>query len=108
MAQQAKALNLPHSEGKGHSVAQGGPFTGVNIDTFLGRYLMLSEMLAFIRFTFAALVNAESSTPHLLVQARARRHTTAAPYNCLRSFAPRSRRRLFTKRRQSTVSERQT
>ena len=74
----AKALNLPLSEGKGHSVAQGGPFTGVHIDTLLGQYTMLAEKLASMRATFAALVNAESSTPRLLAQARGK----AAHYGC--------------------------
>ena len=74
----AKALNLPLSDGKGHSVAQGGPFTGVHIDTFLGRYSMLADKLSSMRATFAALVNAESSTPRLLAQARGK----AAHYGC--------------------------
>ena len=76
--QKAKALNLPLSDGKGHSVAQGGPFTGVHIDTLHGRYSMLADKLASMRATFAALVNAESATPRLLAQARGK----AAHYGC--------------------------
>jgi hypothetical protein len=74
----AKALNLPLSDGKGHSVAQGGPFTGVHIDTLHGRFSMLADKLASMRATFAALVNAESSTPRLLAQARGK----AVHYGC--------------------------
>ena len=74
----AKALNLPLSEGKGHSVAQGGPFTGVHIDTLRGQYTMLADKLVSLRSTLAALVNAESSTPRLLAQGRGK----AAHYGC--------------------------
>ena len=74
----AKALNLPLSEGKGHSVAQGGPFTGVHVDTLSGKYTMLADKLASLRATLAALVNAESSTPRLLAGGRGK----AAHYGC--------------------------
>ena len=74
----AKALNLSLSEGKGHSAAQGDPFTGVHIDTYMGRFSMLADKLAAMRSTFAALVNAEHSTPRFLAQARGK----AAHYRC--------------------------
>ena len=74
----AKALNLPLSEDKGHTVAQGGPFTGVHIDTLKGTYTMLADKLASLRATFAALANAESSTPRLLARGRGK----AAHYGC--------------------------
>ena len=76
--QKARALNLPLSLGKGHSVAQGGPFTGVFIDTLAGRYSMLAEKLASLRATFVALVNADASTPRLLAQGRGK----ASHYGC--------------------------
>ncbi len=78
LAQKAKALNLPLSEGKGHSVAQEGPFTGIHINTCTGRFSMLADKLAAMRATFTALVNAENSTPRLLAQARGK----AAHYGC--------------------------
>jgi hypothetical protein len=74
----AAALNLPLSEGKGHSVAQGGPFTGVFVDTLLGRYTMLADKLASLRSTFVALVHADIATPRLLAQGRGK----AAHYGC--------------------------
>jgi hypothetical protein len=74
----AQALNLPLSEGKGHSVAQGGPFTGVYVDTLRGSYTMLADKLAALRETFTALVNAETSTPRLLARGRGK----AAHYGC--------------------------
>jgi hypothetical protein len=76
--QKAKVLNLPLSEGKGHSAAQGGPFTGVFVDTLLGRYTMLADKLASLRATFVALVHADASTPRLLAQGRGK----AAHYGC--------------------------
>jgi hypothetical protein len=48
----AKGLNLPLSYGKEHSVAQGGPFTGVFVDTFLEQYRMLHEKLEGIQQNF--------------------------------------------------------
>lgn len=74
----ARALNLPLSDGKGHTVAQGGPFTGVHLDTLAGHYTMLADKLASLRATFAALVNADSSTPRLLARGRGK----ASHYGC--------------------------
>ena len=76
--QKAKALNLPLSDGKGHSVAQGGPFTGIFINTLTGRYTMLAEKLASLRETFATLATADTSTPRLLARGRGK----AAHYGC--------------------------
>jgi hypothetical protein len=74
----AALLHLPLSEGKGHSTAQGGPFTGVFVNTLSGQYTMLADKLASLRATFVALVHADISTPRLLAQGRGK----AAHYGC--------------------------
>ena len=74
----AKALNLPLSAGKGHSVHQGGPFTGVFIDTLRDQYLMLPDKLAGILETFAAAAPLDSSTPRALARSRGK----AFHYGC--------------------------
>jgi hypothetical protein len=66
----AKALNLPLSDGKGHSVAQGGPFTGVYIDTLRGTFTMLADKLKSLQETFEALATADIATPRLLARGR--------------------------------------
>jgi hypothetical protein len=76
--QKAALLHLPLSEGKGHSAAQGGPFTGVFVDTLSGKYTMLADKLASLRATFVALVHADASTPRLLAQGRGK----ASHYGC--------------------------
>jgi hypothetical protein len=76
--QKAKALHLPLSAGKGHSVAQGGPFTGVHIDTLRGLYTMLADKLASLRETFACLFAADTVTPRLLARGRGK----ASHYGC--------------------------
>lgn len=78
----ARALNLPLSEDKGHSVAQGGPFTGVHIDTLHGTYTMLDDKLKSLRDTLAALLNLESASPRLLATSRGK----AAHYGCAIPF----------------------
>ena len=80
--EKARALNLPLSEDKGHSVAQGGAFTGVHIDTLRGTYTMLADKLKSLRETFAALVNLESASPRLLARGRGK----AAHYGCAIPF----------------------
>ena len=80
--EKARALNLPLSDDKGHSVAQGGAFTGVHIDTLRGTYTMLADKLKSLRETFAALVNLESASPRLLARGRGK----AAHYGCAIPF----------------------
>ena len=80
--EKARALNLPLSEGKGHTVAQGGPFTGVHIDTLAGTYTMLADKLKSLRETFAALATADLVTPRLLARGRGK----AAHYGCAIPF----------------------
>ena len=74
----AKALNLPLSDGKGHSVAQGGPFTGVFVDTFLSQYRMLHEKLEGIQQNFDSMQDSISTTPRALARSRGK----AFHYGC--------------------------
>ena len=74
----ARALNLPLSDGKGHSTAQGGPFTGVQVDTFQGRFLMLTEKLISSRVALLAAHASTDSTPRLLARCRGK----AFHYGC--------------------------
>ena len=74
----AKACNLPLSSGKGHTVAQGGAFTGVFVDTWLCQYRMLADKLESLANTIQDLGTADYSTPRLLASGRGR----ASHYGC--------------------------
>ena len=74
----AKVLNLPRAPGKGHSAAQGGAFTGVHIDTYLGRYSMLPEKLAALHTNFGPMSTASTSSPRALARTRGK----ALHYGC--------------------------
>ena len=74
----AQALNLPLSDGKGHSTAQGGPFTGVQVDTYQGRFLMLADKLLACRAALLAVHCSTTSTPRLLARCRGK----AFHYGC--------------------------
>ena len=74
----ARVLNLPLSDGKGHSVHQGGPFTGVFIDTFIDRYLMLPDKLEGILSNFSSMIPLSDSTPRALARSRGK----AFHYGC--------------------------
>ena len=76
--QKARALNLPLSEGKGHSVAQGGPFTGVRVDTLQGRFFMLADKLAATREVLAKACTSATTTPRILARCRGK----AFHYGC--------------------------
>jgi hypothetical protein len=78
----ARACNLPLSRGKGHTVAQGGAFTGIHIDTWLCQYLMLSDKLESVRGTISGLAATDQSTPRLLARGRGR----ASHYGCAVQF----------------------
>ena len=78
----ARACNLPLSQGKGHTVAQGGAFTGVHIDTWLCQYLMLSDKLESLLGTITSLASVDHSTPRLLARGRGR----ASHYGCAIQF----------------------
>ncbi len=81
----ALALNLPLSEGKGHSAAQGGPFTGIMVDTRRGRFLMLADKLASTRAALTAALASDASTPRLLASCRGK----AFHYGCAIPFLAR-------------------
>ena len=81
----ARALNLPLSDGKGHTTAQGGPFTGVMVDTLRGQFLMLAEKLASTRAALLAALAADASTPRLLARCRGK----AYHYGCAIPFLAR-------------------
>jgi hypothetical protein len=77
----AKVLNLPLSAGKGHTVNQGGAFTGVMVDTddtFGSRYLMLLEKLAALHDNVDGLADVSLSTPRALARTRGK----ALHYGC--------------------------
>jgi hypothetical protein len=76
------ALNLPLSDGKGHTVAQGGGFTGVQLDTLQGTYTMLADKLKSLLETFEALATADIATPRLLARGRGK----APHYGCAIPF----------------------
>ena len=63
--EKARRLNIPLSE-KGHEVAQQGTFTGVGIDTFRGRFVMLDDKLASTVVAGRELASAIPSTPRLM------------------------------------------
>jgi hypothetical protein len=74
----AKALNLPLSAGKGHSVNQGGPFTGVAIDTFTNQYNMLPDKLQGLHENFNSMTPLLTSSPRALARSRGK----AFHYGC--------------------------
>jgi hypothetical protein len=78
----ALALNLPLSVDKGHSVAQGGPFTGIMIDTLQGLYSMLADKLDATRAAFTNVLQTTTSTPRLLASCRGKafHYGCAVPY----------------------------
>ena len=76
--QKARALNLPLSEGKGHTVAQGGPFTGVRLDTLQGRFFMLADKLVATRAVLAEACASTTTTPRILARCRGK----AYHYGC--------------------------
>ena len=67
--EKARKLNLPLS-GKGHSVAQRGPYTGVLIDTFRGLYIMLPDKLQGLVVSLQQLLACASPTPRLVSRPR--------------------------------------
>ena len=74
----AKALNLPLADGKGHTAAQGGAFTGIGIDTFAGLYTMLPDKLAGLHTNFDLMTAITTSTPRALARTRGK----AQHYGC--------------------------
>lgn len=74
----AAACNLPLSSGKGHTVAQGGAFTGVHVDTWLCQYTMLADKLESLGETITGLSVEIQTTPRLLARGRGR----ASHYGC--------------------------
>ena len=84
----ALALNLPLSAGKGHTVAQGGPFTGVHLDTLRGTYTMLEDKLASLTATFTTLLSTAQSTPRLLARGRGKAQHYGCAIPLLASMCP--------------------
>ena len=76
----ARVCNLLLSSGKGHTVAQGGSFTGVHIDTWLCQYRMQTN-LSPSATPFRTWVPQTSPLPGCWPGAGAGPRTTAAPLN---------------------------
>ena len=81
--EKAKALRIPLSA-TGHAVSQQGPYTGIAVDTFLGRFSMLPVKLASMHSARDQLAAATHTTPGPRLASRVR--GKALHYGCAIPF----------------------
>jgi hypothetical protein len=79
--EKARALKIPLSA-NGHEVSQQGSYTGVGVDTFAGRFSMLTDKLASMKTARDQLAGSETSTPRLIARVRGK----AMHYGCAIPF----------------------